>query len=64
MNDRCQDCMTLYTSTSDPRRWGFPRCEEPAPSAQTFAVDPYAIRTQFAPATRPAFPTTPKETEK
>jgi hypothetical protein len=63
MNVRCQDCRTLYTTTSDPSTWGCPRCEDPAPSAQTFTVDPYAIRTQFAPATRPVFPTTTKETK-
>ena len=58
---RCHTCRTVrYTLRNDPTTWACPTCDtDPAP-VQTFTVDPYAVRTQFAPATRPAYP---KETK-
>ena len=52
-------CGYLIITRSD---GGEERCSYPAsqhPRSQTFTVDPYAVRTQFAPATWPT-----KETEK
>jgi predicted nucleic acid-binding Zn-ribbon protein len=56
-NIRCFECGKVYVTTrSNPDSWGCPNCEKPRKSRQTFTVDPYAVRTQFAPATRPAYP--------
>lgn len=54
-------CGYLIITRSD---GGEERCSYLAdqhPRRQTFTVDPYAVRTQFAPATRPA---TPREAQK
>lgn len=57
MNVRCFECSKVYvTVRSDPDSWGCPNCEKPRKTRQTFTVDPYAVRTQFAPATRPPNP--------
>jgi hypothetical protein len=60
VNIRCQDCQKVYVTTNHPDSWPCPNCEKPRKTHQTFTVDPYAVRTQFAPATRP---TTPKDPE-
>lgn len=53
MNIKCPSCRRIYvTERNDPSTWGCP-CNVVEASGQTFTVDPYAIRTQFAPATRP-----------
>jgi ribosomal protein L37AE/L43A len=56
-NIRCNECMKVYvTSRSNPDTWGCPNCTKPRKPRQKFSVDPYAVRTQFAPAPRPAYP--------
>ena len=58
-NIRCFECGKVYVTTrSNPDTWPCPNCEKPRKTPLTFTVDPYAVRTQFCPATRP---TTPKE---
>jgi len=55
MRIKCQDCKQIReTLMSDPKTWPCP-CDTTPASTQTFTVDPYAVRTQFAPATRPTF---------
>ena len=51
---KCQDCKQIRETTSDPKTWPCP-CDTAPPSTQTFTIDPYAVRTQFAPATRPTY---------